>query len=61
MCCNVTEDLNFCICWFAVGACVTKGEDAAVLALLAIGCIIVAVGLRAVAWMEDKLYQVLGG
>ena len=56
-----TEDLNFCIFCFVVGACATSGEDAVGLAMFATGFVIVAVALRLVAWVQDKLYQVLGG
>jgi len=64
MCCTGTEDLNVCIFCFvtaAIGACIFVTDDVVSLALFAIGFIIVAGGVRLVAWMQDKLYQILGG
>ena len=58
------EDLNFFIFCFvtaATGACIFVTDDAVPLTLFAIGFVIVAVALRLVAWMQDKLYQIMGG
>ena len=64
MYCTGTEDLNvfiFCFVTAAIGACIFVTEDAAALTWFAIGFVIVAVAVRTVAWMQDKLYQFLGG
>ena len=58
------EDLNFFIFCFvtaATGACIFVTDDAVPLTLFAIGFVIVAVAVRAVAWMQDGIYHILGG
>ena len=64
MYCTGTEDLNvfiFCFVTAAIGACIFVTDDAVPLALFAIGFVIVGVGVRLVAWVQDRIYQILGG